>query len=107
VGGIKASREPHKGELIMLPRSGRLPASILPASIARPRGPAGPAGAAGGDSAGGSASVAAASAAVGIGSSQTPVVTLPLKAGSYAIVAKASLHATLDTSSPGVTCLLK
>ena len=34
-------------------------------------------------------------------------MTLSLKAGSYAIVAKASLHATLDTSTPGVTCLLK
>jgi len=107
VDGIKASREPHKGDLIVLPRSGKLPASILPASIAGPRGPAGPAGAAGGDGAGGPASVSAVGAAVAIGSSQTPVVTLPLKGGSYAIVAKASLHATLDTSSPGVTCLLK
>ena len=46
-------------------------------------------------------------AAVTIGAAQTGVVTLSLKAGTYAIVAKASLHATLDTSTPGVTCLLK
>jgi hypothetical protein len=107
VNGISASREPRRGNLIVLPKSGKLPASILPASIGGARGPAGPAGADGVDGAGGPASVAAAGAAVNIGSAQTPVVTLSLKAGSYAIVAKASLHATLDASSPGVTCLLK
>jgi hypothetical protein len=48
-----------------------------------------------------------AAAAVTLGAAQTPVVTLSLKAGTYAIVAKASLHATLDTSTPGVTCQLK
>jgi hypothetical protein len=105
VDGIRASRVPHKGELIALPKSGKLPASILPASTGR--GPAGPAGADGSDGSGGSAMVAAAGAAVNITSAQTPVVTLSLKAGSYAIVAKASLHATLDASSPGVTCLLR
>ena len=41
-----------------------------------------------------------------MGAAQTPVVTLSLKPGSYAIVAKASLHATVDASTPGVTCLL-
>ena len=51
--------------------------------------------------------VATAGSAVNVGAAQTAVVTLQLKAGSYALVAKASLHATLDTSTPGVTCLLK
>jgi hypothetical protein len=46
-------------------------------------------------------------ATVAIAAAQTAVVTLPLRAGSYAIIAKASLHATLDISSPAVTCLLK
>jgi hypothetical protein len=107
VDGISASRVPHKGNLIALPANGKLPASILPASIGGPRGPAGPAGTAGSDGSGGSALVATAGAAVNIAAAQTPVVTLSLKAGQYAIVAKASLHATLDTSTPGVTCLLR
>jgi hypothetical protein len=107
VDGISASRVPHKGDLIALPATGKLPASILPSSIGGPRGPAGPAGANGADGSGGSALVASAAAAVTIGSTQTPVVTLSLKPGSYALVAKASVHATLDTSTPGVTCLLK
>jgi hypothetical protein len=104
VDGISASRVPHKGNLIVLPQSGRLPASILPASIGGPRGPAGPAGTPGG---GASLAVGIGAAAVNLAAAQTAVVTLPLKAGSYAIVAKASLHATLDTSTPGVTCQLK
>jgi hypothetical protein len=107
VDGISASRVPHKGKLIALPATGKLPASILPSSIGGPRGPAGAAGADGTDGSGGSALVATAGAAVNVGAAQTPVVTLSLKAGSYAIVAKASLHATLDTSTPGVTCLLR
>ncbi len=105
VDGISASRVPHKGNLVVLPKSGKLPASILPASIGGPRGPAGPAGPAG-DS-GGSVTVGNAPAAVNLAAAQTGVVTLALKPGTYAIVAKASLHATLDTSTPGVTCLLK
>jgi hypothetical protein len=107
VDGIRASRKPHKGNLIALPATGRLPASILPASIRGPRGPAGPAGPAGADGADSSAVVSNAVSAVNVGTAQTGVVTLPLKAGSYALVAKASLHATLDASTPGVTCLLK
>jgi hypothetical protein len=107
VDGIRASRTPHKGNLIALPASGKLPLSILPASLRGARGPAGPAGSDGTDGSGGSVLVATAGSAVNVGTTQTAVVTLPLKAGSYALVAKASLHATLDTSTPGVTCLLK
>ena len=107
VDGIRASRTPHKGKLIALPASGKLPMSILPASIKGARGPAGPAGSNGTDGSGGSVLVATAGSAVNVGTAQTAVVTLQLKAGSYALVAKASLHATLDTSTPGVTCLLK
>jgi hypothetical protein len=107
VDGISASRTPHKGDLIALPASGKLPASILPASIGGPRGPAGPAGSDGADGSGGAALVANAGSAVNVGSAQTAVVTLSLKAGSYAIVGKASLHATSDSAEPGVTCLLK
>lgn len=107
VDGIRASRTPHRGKLIALPASGKLPISILPASLRAARGPAGPAGSDGTDGSGGSVLVAAAGSAVNVGTAQTAVVTLPLKAGSYALVAKASLHATLDTSTPGVTCLLK
>ena len=107
VDGIRASRTPHKGKLIALPASGKLPLSILPASLRGARGPAGPAGSDGTDGSGGSVLVATAGSAVNVGTTQTAVVTLPLKAGSYALVAKASLHATLDTSTPGVTCLLK
>jgi hypothetical protein len=104
VDGFRASRTPHKGKLIVLPRSGKLPASIFPAIA---RGPAGPPGADGADGSGGSAVVSSAVAAVTVAAVQTGVVTLPLKAGSYAIVAKASLHSTQDTTTPGVTCLLK
>ena len=50
VDGLSASRIPHKGKLIALPKSGKLPASILPSSIGGPRGPVGPPGPAGGDS---------------------------------------------------------
>jgi hypothetical protein len=107
VDGIRASRTPHRGKLIALPATGKLPISILPASLRGARGPAGPAGSDGTDGSGGSVLVAAAGSAVNVGTAQTAVVTLPLKAGSYALVAKASLHATLDTSTPGVTCLLK
>jgi hypothetical protein len=103
VDGLSASRIPHKGQLIALPKTGKLPASILPAG---PRGPAGPPGPAG-DGSGTSALMASNAAAVTISAAQTGVVALPLKSGSYAIVAKASLHATLDTSTPGVTCVLK
>ena len=110
VDGISASRVPHKGNLIVLPATGRLPASILPARIGGPRGPAGPPGAAGADGTDGSgatAVVANAGAAVSVGAAQTGVVTLQLKAGSYALVAKASLHDTTDGTAPGVTCLLR
>jgi hypothetical protein len=104
VDGIRASRKPHKGNLIVLPASGRLPRSILPGSL---RGPAGPAGPAGADGSSGSVVVSNAVSAVNVSAAQTGVVTLSLKAGSYALIAKASLHATLDTSTPGVTCQLK
>jgi hypothetical protein len=107
VDGISASRIPHKGNLIALPSTGKLPASILPASIGGPRGPAGADGADGADGSGGSVLSATAGSAVTVGAAQTSVVTLSLKAGSYALVAKASLHATIDASAPGVTCLLR
>jgi hypothetical protein len=102
VDGISASRAPHKGNLIALPKSGKLPASILPASIGGPRGPAGPPG-----DGSGSVSSANATGAVTLAVAQAAVVTLPLEPGTYAIIAKASLHATLDISTPGVTCLLR
>lgn len=105
VDGISASRVPHKGNLIALPKTGKLPASILPSSIGGPRGPAGPPGPAG--DGGGSVFSANGPATVALTAAQTAVVTLQVKAGTYAIIAKAGLHATLDISSPGVTCLLK
>ena len=106
VDGFHASKTPRKGSLVVLPASGKLPASILPASAG---GAPASTGSSGGspDSSGYSDYVANANAAVTINTAQTSVVTLSLKAGTYAIVAKASLHATVDTSSPGVTCLLK
>jgi hypothetical protein len=111
VDGFRATKSPHKGHLVVLPASGKLPASILPASSAGSSSSGGSAGAAGSsisssDGSGGSVSEASAAAAVTLTSAQTNVVSLSLKAGSYAIVAKASLHATIDVSSPGVTCLL-
>ena len=39
VDGIRASRTPHKGKLIALPASGKLPKSILPASLTGAAGP--------------------------------------------------------------------
>jgi hypothetical protein len=105
VDGFRASRVPRRGRLIVLPASGKLPKSILPSSIRGPRGPAGPAGSAGSDA--GSVLVVTAGSAVDVGAAQTAVVTLSLKAGSYAIVAKASLHATNNGTAPGVTCLLR
>jgi hypothetical protein len=105
VDGFSASKSPKKGKLVVLPKSGKLPASILPASAG---GSSGAAGAPGSPGDGSSAVfVGAAPAAVNVGAAQTGVVTLALKAGTYAIVAKASLHATLDTSTPGVNCQLK
>ena len=105
VDGFSASKTPKKGAIVVLPKSGKLPKSILPASIGGPRGPAGPAGPAG--DGGGAALTGVAPAVVNIGAAQTSVVTLALKAGSYAIVAKASLHATDDVYTPGVTCQLR
>jgi hypothetical protein len=107
VDGVSASRVPQKGKLIALPLTGKLPASILPSTIGGPRGPAGPAGADGTDGSGGSVVAASAASAVSIAAAQTPVLSLSLKAGVYAIVAKASLHATLDGTVPGATCLLR
>jgi hypothetical protein len=109
VDGFHASKAPHKGSLVVLPASGVLPASILPSSSGGTAGGSSPAGPAGGstDSSDPSAFIANATAAVTIATAQTSVATLSLKAGSYAIVAKASLHDTDDTTSPGVTCLLK
>jgi hypothetical protein len=105
VDGFSASKSPKKGNLVVLPKSGKLPASILPA------GAGGSGAAVGAPGPTGDASTAVfvgtAPAAVNLGAAQTSVETLALKAGTYAIVAKASLHATLDTSTPGVTCQLK
>ena len=104
VDGFSASKSPKKGKLVVLPKSGKLPASILPVSAGGSTGAAGSPGA----SADGSAVfVGTGATAVNVGATQTGVATLSLKAGSYAIVAKASLHATLDTSTPGVNCQLK
>jgi len=109
VDGFSASKTPRKGSLVVLPKSGKLPASILPASSGTAGGSSSPAAPSGtpSDSSGSAAFVANATAAVTLTTAQTSVETLSLKAGTYAIVAKASLHATVDTSSPGVTCLLK
>jgi hypothetical protein len=107
VDGLHASRTPHKGNLIALPATGRLPSSILPRSLRGAPGPAGAAGQDGADGSGGSAVVSAPVSAVTVAAAQTGVVTLSLKAGSYALIAKASLHATLDAATPGVTCQLK
>jgi hypothetical protein len=104
VDGFSASKSPKKGKLVVLPKSGKLPASILPASAGSTGSGDGSTGSSGDGS---SVSVGTAPAAVNVGATQTAVVTLSLKAGSYAIVAKASLHATLDTSTPGVNCQLK
>ena len=105
VDGFSASKSPKKGKLVVLPKSGKLPASILPASAGGSSGAPGSPGAAGDGSS--AVFVGTGAAAVNVGATQTGVVTLSLKAGSYAIVAKASLHATLDTSTPGVNCQLK
>src|SRR5262245_39539473 len=72
VDGISASRTPKKGYLVALPKSGKLPASILPASIGGPRGPQGPPGAAGdGDV---SVLTGSSSGAVNLAATQTGVV---------------------------------
>jgi hypothetical protein len=105
VDGFGASKSPKRGKLVVLPKSGKLPASILPPASTAPTGSTGAAGAAGTDS-GGVAFVANATAAVTLTVAQTSIETLALKAGSYAIVAKGSLHAQ-DVSSPEVTCQLK
>ena len=105
VDGFSASKSPKKGKLVVLPKSGKLPASILPASAGGTSGAGGSPGSSGDGSSG--VFVGTGATAVNVGATQTGVVTLSLKAGSYAIVAKASLHATLDTSTPGVNCQLK
>jgi hypothetical protein len=105
VDGFGAAKTPKRGKLIVLPKSGKLPASILPPASGAPAGSAGT-GATAGSGSGTSAFVADATAAVTLTAAQTSVDTLALKAGSYAIVAKGSLHAQ-DVSSPEVTCLLK
>jgi hypothetical protein len=108
VGGFGASRVPKKGKLVVLPRSGKLPASILPAAVAGGAGAsAAPPASAATPAAGSSAFVGNAAAATPLAATQTPVETLSLKPGSYAIVAKLSLHITLDVTQPGVTCQLK
>jgi hypothetical protein len=105
VDGFSASKSPKKGKLVVLPKSGKLPASILPAAAGGSSGSSSSPGSSGDGPS--SVLVGTAPAAVNVGATQTGVVTLPLKAGSYAIIAKASLHATLDTSTPGVNCQLK
>lgn len=109
VDGFSASKSPKKGKLVVLPKSGKLPASILPAGVPS-TGTAGTAGSAGTGGSSGSATPAFmgnATAAVTLAATQTAVETLTLKAGTYAIVAKLSLHVTTDIASPGVTCQLK
>jgi hypothetical protein len=108
VDGFRASKTPKKGALIVLPKSGRLPAAILPAGTGGTAGAPGSSGATGAPTAdGGPAFLGNAVAAVTLTATQTPIETLTLKPGTYAIVAKASLHVTSDISSPGVTCQLK
>ena len=104
VDGFSASKSPKKGKLVVLPKSGKLPASILPVSAG---GSSGAAGSSGASADGSAVFVGTGATAVNVGATQTGVAALSLKAGSYAIVAKASLHATLDTSTPGVNCQLK
>ena len=41
VDGFGATRKPHKGSLLVLPATGKLPASILPSNIGGPRRPGG------------------------------------------------------------------
>jgi hypothetical protein len=105
VDGFGASKSPKKGKLIVLPKSGKLPASILPPASTAPTSSPGAPGSVGTVS-GGTAFVGNAAAAVTLTAAQTSIETLALKAGTYAIVAKGSLHAQ-DVSSPQVTCLLK
>jgi hypothetical protein len=109
VDGFSASKTPKKGKLVVLPKSGKLPASILPASVAGTTASTGSTGSAGTAAAGtgGPAFLGNATAAVTLAAAQTPIETLTLKPGTYAIVAKLSLHVTTDISSPGVTCQLK
>jgi hypothetical protein len=105
VDGYRASKSPKKGKLIVLPKSGKLPASILPPASSVPTGSPGATGSTDTGS-GSTAFVGNAAAAVTLTAAQTSIETLALKAGTYAIVAKGSLHAQ-DVSSPQVTCLLK
>jgi hypothetical protein len=110
VDGFGASKAPRKGKLLVLPRSGRLPASILPVSAVGTGGAGGTTGstgAAGPSAAAIPAFMANATAAVTLAATQTAVETLTLKPGTYAIVAKLSLHVTSDIASPGVTCQLR
>ena len=104
-GRLRRDAHAAQGPAARSPEVGQAAGLDPPSNIGGPRGPAGPAGPAGSD--GSAAFVASAPAAVALGAAQTSVETLSLKAGSYAIVAKASLHATLDTSTPGVNCQLK
>lgn len=109
VDGFRASKTPKKGKLLVLPKSGKLPAAILPASSAGTTGSTGSPGSAGAGAGGSdnSAFMANATAAVTLTAAQTAIGSLALKTGTYAIVAKASLHVTTDIASPGVTCQLK
>jgi hypothetical protein len=105
VDGFHASKKPQGGKLVVLPKSGMLPASILPAASGASTGTSVSSPPTTGS--GSSAFSATATAAVTLAATQTSVESLSLKAGSYAIVAKASLHITVDTTVPGVTCQLK
>ncbi|HEY3614163.1 MAG TPA: hypothetical protein VGK92_10680 [Gaiellales bacterium] len=109
VDGFSASKTPKKGKLVVLPKSGKLPSSILPAVTGGTTGTTGSTGATGasGTTTGSPAFIGNATAAVTLAATQTGLESLTLKAGTYAIVAKASLHVTTDISSPGVTCQLK
>jgi hypothetical protein len=107
VDGFSASKKPRRGALIVLPKTGKLPASILPAGAGGTAAAPGAGSAGAASDAGGPAFLGNAVAAVTLTAAQTPIETLTLKPGTYAIVAKASLHVTTDISSPGVTCQLK
>jgi hypothetical protein len=107
VDGFSAAKTPKKGKLVVLPKSGKLPASILPSASASATGATGATGSTGASGSDTSAYIANATAAVTLAAAQTGLASLTLKAGTYAIVAKASLHVTTDIASPGVTCQLK
>src|SRR4051812_20884773 len=79
VDGFSASKTPKKGKLVVLPKTGKLPASILPASTGGTTGATGATGA-GASGSGSQAFMGNAAAAVTLAAAQTPIESLTLKA---------------------------